>query len=158
MTLQLRPMTDVECDAWQIELARVFVEEAVAAGRSMPEDAVERELTETRELLPQGASTPRMLVLMAVDADRNPVGRAWAGLDHPRGQPDTAFLYDIEVAAQLRGTGLGRELLAAVERAVADAGVGSLALNVFGNNPTAIGLYDSAGYQTTSIQMRKSLF
>jgi ribosomal protein S18 acetylase RimI-like enzyme len=52
---------------------------------------------------------------------------------------------------------MGKQLLAAIERAVADAGVGSLELNVFGNNAAAKKLYESAGFAVTSQQMRKML-
>lgn len=154
MALTLRPMTPTEFDEWQIELAEVFVAEARAAGRHMPDDAVERELADNVKRLPQGAATPRMLVVIA-ERDGEPVGRAWAGLDHPRGTPDTAFLYDIEVLEDLRGQGLGADLLEAVEAAVRAEGVPSLELNVFGNNPAAIKLYTSAGYAVTSMVMRK---
>ena len=155
--LELRPMTDAEYEVWQVELAEAFVEEALAAGRSMPDDAVQRELEENAILLPQRAATPRMLVVTAVDAGGAHVGRAWVALDHPRGAPDTAFIYDIEVDAEHRGKGMGKQLLAAIERAVADAGVGSLELNVFGNNAAAKKLYESAGFAVTSQQMRKML-
>jgi ribosomal protein S18 acetylase RimI-like enzyme len=148
-------MTDAEYEAWQLELAEAFVAEAIAAGRPMPDDAVQRELEDNARLLPRGAATPRMLVVTAVDAEGRSVGRAWASLDHPRGATDAAFLYDIEVHEEFRGEGLGRQLLAAVERAVSDAGVGSLELNVFGNNAAALKLYGSAGYAVTSQQMRK---
>jgi ribosomal protein S18 acetylase RimI-like enzyme len=96
-----------------------------------------------------------MLVVVGIGDDDEPVGRAWVGLDHPRGTADTAFVYDIEIRTELRGRGLGRELLAALERAVAEAGVGAIELNVFGNNETAIGMYSSAGYGVTSQHMRK---
>jgi ribosomal protein S18 acetylase RimI-like enzyme len=150
-------MTDAEYETWQLELARDFVAEAIAAGRAMPDDAVERELEDNAKLLPLGAATPRMLVVTAVDAEGRSVGRAWVSFDHPRGAPDTAFLYDIEVHAEFRDQGQGRQLLAAIERAVAAAGVGALELNVFGNNAAALKLYGSAGYAVTSQQMRKIL-
>ncbi len=150
-------MTDDEYERWQVELAEAFVAEARAAGRSMPDDAVQRELEENATLLPERAATPRMLVVTAEDADGARVGRAWVSLDHPRGAPDTAFIYDIEVDEQHRGKGLGKQLLAAIERAVADAGIGSLELNVFGNNAPALSLYESAGFTVTSQQMRKPL-
>ncbi len=58
---------------------------------------------------------------------------------------------------EYRGQGLGRALLEATERAVAECGVGALALNVFGQNAVAIGLYESAGYRVTAQQMRRPL-
>ncbi|WP_243077334.1 N-acetyltransferase [Microbacterium sp. SS28] len=98
-----------------------------------------------------------MLLLTGLDAAGVPLGRAWVSLDHPRGAPDVAFLYDIEVIEARRGTGLGRALLSAVEAAARDAGARALELNVFGSNRPAIMLYPSAGYDVVTQQMRKPL-
>lgn len=146
-------MTETEFDSWQLTIAEEFAAEQVTAGRWAADGSVRRALESNSELLPQGLSTPRMLILRGFSADGEPVGRAWIGLDHPRGAPDMAFLYDIEVAEQRRGRGLGRALLEAVEDAVMDAGVHSLELNVFGHNRPAVALYDSAGYAVSTQQM-----
>ncbi|WP_022888247.1 GNAT family N-acetyltransferase [Agromyces italicus] len=157
VTVTVRMMAPVEYADWQRDIAEAYAEEQVTAGRWPREGAVRRALEENAAALPQGVDTPRMLVLRGVDAAGEPVGRAWVGLDHPRGAPDVAFLYDLEVVEERRGSGLGRALLAAVEEEVRQAGVGALELNVFGPNVVAISLYDSAGYEVTTQQMRKSL-
>ncbi|MBD7957895.1 GNAT family N-acetyltransferase [Microbacterium sp. Sa4CUA7] len=153
----VRPMTPAEYEQWQAALATEYAAEQVAAGRWAADGAVQRALDENARLLPQGLETPRTLLLTAVDAAGVPVGRAWVALDHPRDAPDVAFLYDIEIAEPHRGQGYGRALLAAVEHATRETGVGALELNVFGSNTTAIGLYDSAGYDVVTQQMRKAL-
>jgi GNAT superfamily N-acetyltransferase len=84
------------------------------------EGAVQRALDANAQLLPEGLSTPRMLVLRGIADDGQAMGRAWVGLDHPLGAPNTAFLYDIEVVQKYRNRGLGRALLAAVESVVRD--------------------------------------
>jgi len=155
--VSLRPMTADEYDAWQFALAEDYAAEKVAAGAWAAEGAVQRALDESAALLPQGLATPRTLIWRAEAEDGRPVGRAWVTLDHPRGAPDTAFLYDIEVDEGERGRGFGRALLAAVEAAVRATGAGALELNVFGTNDTAVNLYASSGYRTTTQQMRKPL-
>jgi ribosomal protein S18 acetylase RimI-like enzyme len=150
-------MTPAEFDEWQAAIAEEYAEEQVAAGRWQREGAVQRARDEDAQLLPQGLETARMLLLRGVDVDGEPVGRAWVGLDHPRGAPDVAFLYDIEVIENRRGSGLGRALLDAVEDATREAGAAALELNVFGRNLTAISLYSSSGYDVVTQQMRKSL-
>jgi len=157
MTVNVRPMTESEFDEWQLAIAQEYAEEQVSAGNWSRNGAVERALEENARLLPDGLATRRMLVLRGVDDDGIPVGRAWVGLDHPRGTPEVAFLYDIEVLETRRGSGLGRALLSAVEAATRAAGASALELNVFGGNAVAIGLYDSAGYEVTTQQMRKAL-
>lgn len=155
--LTVRPMTPAEFVLWQEELSQAYADEQVAAGNWPAEGALERSRRENAESLPQGLNTPDMLVLNGVLADGTVIGRVWVALRHPRGVPDCAFLNDIEVVPEHRGQGLGRALLEAAERAVVAHGVGALALNVFGQNTTAQALYDSAGYQVTSRQMRKPL-
>ena len=153
----VRQMTQAEFDHWQSTIAEEYADEQVAAGRWEREGAVQRAREENAHLLPQGLATARMLVLRGVDTDGEPVGRAWVGLDHPRGTPDVAFLYDIEVIETRRGSGLGRALLEAVEDATRQAGAVALELNVFGRNHTAISLYSTSGYDVITQQMRKAL-
>jgi ribosomal protein S18 acetylase RimI-like enzyme len=153
--VSIRRMTSVEFDQWQTAIAEEYAAEQIAAGRWEREGAVQHALDANAQILPQGLETPRMLILRGIDAEGEPMGRAWVGLDHPRGAPDTAFLYDIEVIAHRRGAGLGGALLAAVEHATREAGARALELNVYGRNRAAIGLYDSAGYAVSTQQMRK---
>ncbi|MCR2785727.1 MULTISPECIES: GNAT family N-acetyltransferase [unclassified Microbacterium] len=153
----VRPMTPEEYAQWQTLLAEEYSAEQVAAGRWSQEGSVQRARDETAKLLPQGLATEGMLILRGVDAEGVPVGRAWVSLDHPRGAPGVAFLYDIEVVETKRGQGFGRALLAAVEDATRRAGAAALELNVFGSNAVAIGLYGSAGYDVVTQQMRKAL-
>lgn len=157
MSVTLREMTDDEYGRWQQAIAEDYAAQQVAAGRWAAEGALERAHAENTELLPQGLDTPRMLILQAVDEADAPLGRAWIALDHPRGTPDCAFLYDIEIDEPHRGRGFGRQLLAAVERAAREAGANRLELNVFGGNERAIGLYASSGYDLVTQQMRKQL-
>lgn len=154
-TVTLRPMTPDEFDAWTLALATDYAAEKVAAGAWDEEGAVQRALDETAVLLPEGLETPRMLVLRAIADDGTPVGRAWIDLARPGGTRGSAYLYDIEVDESMRGRGYGRALLAAVEDAARDGGATALDLNVFGRNDVAFALYESAGYATTSRQMRK---
>jgi ribosomal-protein-alanine N-acetyltransferase len=60
-----------------------------------------------------------------------------------------ADLQTIAVADAARGAGLGRRLLAEVTAAAAAAGVRRMFLEVRADNPAAIALYRSAGWQET---------
>ncbi|MGW9270217.1 GNAT family N-acetyltransferase [Microbacterium sp. NPDC055599] len=155
--VSVRRMTTDEFEEWMGAIAREYAAEQVAAGRWERSGAVDRARAENARMLPKGPATSRMLVLRGLDEDGRPIGRAWVGLDHPRGAPGVAFLYDIEVVRDRRGEGLGRALLAAVESAARDAGAAALELNVFGGNAAAIRMYDAAGYAVVTQQMRKRL-
>ena len=156
-TVTLRPMTEAEFADFQQATARAFADELVAMGGWSAEEALERALQGSAELLPQGRETPGMLLLTAVLDNGTPIGTLWLGLTHPRGVPDCAFVYDIEVAEAHRGGGLGRALLAAGEDVVRSHGVPAVELNVFADNARAIALYASSGYRVVTQQMRKDL-
>lgn len=150
-------MTQVEFDVWRKVLAQRFADSKVASGSWAAEGALEQALRANDALLPGGLATEGMLLLRGVRPDGTPVGRLWISLRHPQGGPDCAFLYDIEVEPEFRGGGYGRALLAAAEEAVRARSIAELELNVFGNNPVAIGLYSSSGYLVVTQQMRKTL-
>ena len=150
-------MTQQEFDDWQQQIAHAYAQEQVSAGTWPADQALGRAFAVNAELLPQGLATDGMLLLKGVLPDAMPVGRLWIGLRHPRGTPDCAFLYDIDVDVAHRGRGLERPLLRAAERVVTARGVGALELNVFSGNTAAIALYDSSGYAVTTRQMRKGL-
>ncbi|MGN9810052.1 GNAT family N-acetyltransferase [Micromonospora sp. BQ11] len=152
-----RPLEQSEFDIWQQAIARQFADAQVAAGLWTEEEALDRAVEANRTLLPDGLDTRHMILLRGVLADGTPIGRLWIGLTHPRGVAGCAYLYDIEVDPGFRGRGLGRALLAAAEATARDHGATHLELNVFGDNPTAIGLYSTAGFEVVTQQMRKRL-
>jgi ribosomal protein S18 acetylase RimI-like enzyme len=150
-------MTEDEFAVYRPRLAREYAESHVEAGNWTPEEALSRSEAELDELLPAGLAQPDTLLLTATDADGVAIGLTWIALVHPRGAPDTAWIFDIEVFPEHRSRGLGRALLAAAEREVARRGVGNLGLNVFGSNEPARRLYESAGYTVVTQQMHKRL-
>jgi ribosomal protein S18 acetylase RimI-like enzyme len=150
-------MTETEFEKWRLVIGRAYADEQIRSGNWAPEEALDLALAGNAELLPQGLATDDMLLLTAEQPDGTAVGRVWLGLNHPRGTPDCAFLYDIEVEEPYRSQGYGRALLAGAEDAARSRGVAGLELNVFGDNTPAIALYRSAGYIVVQQQMRTTL-
>ncbi len=155
--LHLRAMTETEFENWRLLIGRAYADDQIRSGNWAPEEAMDLALAGNAELLPQGLATEDMLLLTAEQPDGTAVGRVWLGLNHPRGKPGCAFLYDIEVEEPYRGQGYGRALLAAAEDVARSRGVASLELNVFGDNTSAIALYRSAGYIVVQQLMRTTL-
>jgi ribosomal protein S18 acetylase RimI-like enzyme len=155
--LKLDTMTSAEFAAWRDHSVGEYAKEHVTAGTYGADESLQRAAAEFDDLLPAGLDTPHMLLFTARDDADEAVGVLWLSLVHPRGAPDTAFIYDIEVRPERRGQGYGRALLAAAEDEVRRRGLGALTLNVFGDNATAISLYASSGYRVTTQQMRKAL-
>lgn len=126
-----------------------------APGNWSPSQAEELAAKETDDLLPDGVDTPGMLLLAAETASAGLIGIVWVELKHR--QTTGAWIYDIEIIPDQRGRGYGRDLLRAAQREVEKLGVKSIALNVFGGNRAARHLYESSGYEITSLFMRKRL-
>jgi len=64
----------------------------------------------------------------------------------PAADTRAAYIQTVEVTPQLRGRGIGSELLRRVEGSASQAGARSVWLHVDAENRSAIGLYESHGY------------
>ena len=151
--VQIRAMTRDEFDLYRRRTIREYAADHVRAGNWSQDEAERRAAKETDDLLPDGVDTAGM-VLLAAEADGELVGLVWLGRA-PRQQVGW-WIYDIEVVPAQRRRGYGRALLEAAEREAQSRGGDAIGLNVFGGNDAARRLYESSGYQVTSIQMRKS--
>lgn len=110
-----------------------------------PDEAVAESRDQFNRYLPQGLDTPRQFLCTAAIAG-NEIGIVWFGAQS-RGTSEHAFILDIEVGAEHRGKGLGREVMLATERKVRELGMTSIGLHVFATNMPAIALYDGLGYE-----------
>ena len=85
-------------------------------------------------------------------------GMLWMGVSKDQFTcDDTGYLLGIFVKKELRGQGLGKELMRAAERWCGINHLITLTLNVGAVNEVAIGLYKKMGYADQSIVMRRHL-
>lgn len=122
-----------------------FAQDLVTSGRYSPEDAIVESRRQLRRELPDGLSTEGQHLFTA-SVNGVEVGVLWIGLRTRDGRPHL-FVLDIEVAADQRRNGYGRELMHAVEREARRLGAESIGLHVFGFNVGAIRLYEQLGYR-----------
>ena len=155
--ITVRPTTRDEFESIRSRMIREYAAEHVRAGNWSEEEAEARSTAQTDELLPHGVDSPGMLMLTALGPGGEQVGYVWVGLNRPFGSAGGAWIYNIEINPDERGKGYGRLLLEAAEQETARCGETSIGLNVFGPNAVARSLYESAGYEVTSLQMRKEL-
>ena len=155
MSVTLHPMTPERYLAWNERLIVEFAKEKVDSGNWPAEGALERSSRENAQDLPQGLDTPGHDIFVGL-ADGEEVGVLWLYTNPSLKVPET-MIYDIEIAESRRGTGLGRELLAAAEEWCAGHGIGLLKLHVFAHNTAAVSLYESAGFEATNINMAKQI-
>jgi ribosomal protein S18 acetylase RimI-like enzyme len=156
MNVTLRRPTPDEYAAWSVQELEGYIDEIVASGGLSRAVAEEQARREDAEVLPQGLDTPGQLIFR-LDVENQGVGWLWLSLQHPLGDVGVGFIYNIEVDETFRGRGYGREAMRLAEEEAKRHGLRALALNVFGHNQVARGLYRSLGYRETSIRMKKDL-
>jgi GNAT superfamily N-acetyltransferase len=127
------------------------------APRLRPVEALDgaerRALEHAFDALPSGAS-----LLVADDGDHGPVGVAYAhpAIDYFTGESH-GHLAILAVAEGVEGRGVGRALMAAVERWAIQHHYRYLALNVFAGNVRARHVYERGGFEPDTLRYVKSL-
>jgi GNAT superfamily N-acetyltransferase len=150
-SVSLRPPTADEYDGWVTQGCEGYAADIGPARDLDPATALETAYQEFGALLTDGLETENQLIWMAVDDGRR-VGSLWIST-----QKATPFVYLVEVLPEQRGKGYGRAIMLAGEEECRRRGYTHLALNVFGGNSIATGLYDSLGYVVITQEMRKTL-
>lgn len=89
---------------------------------------------------------PSSAVLGARDPSGALAGTAMVGHDGHRG-----WVYYLAVATTARGTGLGRELMAACERWLVGHGIPKIQFMVRTDNAPVLGFYEHLGYQQQDV-------
>lgn len=137
---------------WLALSAANHVAQRVAAG-----DDPERARSDTDEmsarLFPGGVPGPGQCVFQICE-DGIPVGSLWIGVAE---SPTDWYVWSVDVDEPVRGRGVGRQAMLLGEDVARAAGAVRMGLNVFGSNVVARGLYESLGYEVTSLQMSKPL-
>ena len=122
-----------------VSLTAAYAEDVMGNGRSLPPDVLEA-------LVPGLRAHPTTLVLLAY-VDGTPVGIAtcFLGFSTFAARP-IVNVHDLAVIRELRGRGIGRALLRAVDTAARARGCTKVTLEVLEHNRNARGFYESQGF------------
>lgn len=155
MNLMLAEMTGKQFQAWLATGLADYVGDRIRSGES-PDLARKTAEDSFRNLFPGGEPLPGHVVRIAVDAAGKSFGAVWVGpqADAPANE---WWVWDIAVDENARGLGYGRQIMKLAEDEVRMRGGTRLGLHVFGFNKVAQNLYESLGYEPTSIRMSKDL-
>jgi len=139
-----RAMRPHEYGPWRAGQEMVYVDEVVGSGLASRAEAQQAAAKQFDQLLPDGLATENNTFL-CVEAQGEVVATNWIGHHYA---PATSFVFGVDVDSAHRGKGYGRAAMRLGEQASLQAGDTQLALNVFGQNAIAIGLYKAMGYAT----------
>ena len=155
MSARLRPLRDDEFDAWFAGAKAGYAVSIEKDGGIAREAAQRKAETDMAQLMPDGR-VPDGHAVFQIEDDGEVVGRLWvAERDTEEGR--TLFVYEVAVDEHARGRGFGRLAMQFTEEEARRRGLDRVALNVFGGNDVARGLYRSLGYREVAVFMAKSL-
>ena len=151
----LRPMTDEEFAAWLPRVRTAYAGDMVSNGGAQPDEARAKADADIERLFPGGVPSTDQLVYV-IEADGARVGELWfAAQDTPFRR--VLWVYDVHVDEAQRGRGHARAAMTFAEDEARRLGLGFVALNVFGGNDPARGLYRSLGYAEEAVYMTKKV-
>jgi len=125
-----------------VEMVNAYAMDPMGNGAPLPPEVLEA-------LVPRLVEHPTSLIFLAFEQAK-PVGIAvcFLGFSTFAARP-LVNVHDLAVLPELRGRGIGRRLLAAVERKATELGCCKLTLEVGQDNHLAKGLYRSVGFAET---------
>jgi ribosomal protein S18 acetylase RimI-like enzyme len=151
---KLTLMTQPEYDVFLEQLIPDYAAEHVRAGNWTEFEALEKANKEIEALLPQGLKTADNFFFTLYDSN-DAIGRIWMKVKtHPS---KSGFIYEVFIEEKYRSKGYGKSLMLLLEEKARELGLQSLGLHVFGSNRVARKLYETIGYEATSMHMVKKL-
>ena len=152
---KLISMTQPEFDLYLTHLIPDYAADNVRAGYWDESEALEKSHRQIESLLPQGLQTKDHYVYTLVEGDRA-VGMIWLKAQLDRAVK-SGFIFDVLVDEKFRGRGYGKQLMSLIEEKARELGLKSIGLHVFAYNKVAKNLYESIGYEVSSLNMLKKL-
>ena len=157
MALRLRPLRGDELPAYVEHSRAAYERELVTQAGLSPEVAATKTETDWERLFPGGRPAPDSELFAVEDESGERVGDLWIAERENDGGDKVLYVYSIEIAAELRGRGLGREAMLLFEEEARSRGLSGTSLTVLGGNEVARSLYRSLGYVERAVFMSKTL-
>jgi ribosomal protein S18 acetylase RimI-like enzyme len=155
MSIELRRMRADEFPEWKASSVKSYSADMQENGGMPRAGADAKAISDFERLLTQGVETPEHF-LHVIEEDGSVVGYLWLALRDSPGER-VLFVYEVRIAEEARGRGLGRAAMEFAERFAAEQRLGRIELNVMGGNDVARGLYRALGYDEVAVYMGKNL-
>jgi ribosomal protein S18 acetylase RimI-like enzyme len=153
--VSLRPLPEERFAAFLERSVAEYATARVAAVGTTMDAALRNARAQTSALLPQGFATPGHRLYEVMEGEIA-VGHLWIGTTEGDGFRN-AFVYDVWLREDARGRGVGRQVMMLAEDVAQSLGARDLELYVFAHNARARRLYESLGFRTVNMGMRKTL-
>jgi GNAT superfamily N-acetyltransferase len=155
MGIELRPIRRDELPGWLAHTRDGYADDMVRNAGASPDQARAKAEADTESLCPGGGLSAEQFVYV-VEVDGEPAGQIWFAVR--KGEfGRMIWVYGVEIDAGFRGRGLGRAAMLFIEDEARRRGIPRIALNVFGGNEVARGLYLSLGYDEVAVEMAKAV-
>jgi ribosomal protein S18 acetylase RimI-like enzyme len=151
---RLRPLLKDEIADYVPRLTTTYAAQLTEHLFLNAEAAAARAARSAADAFPADETSAGNWLFAVEDGEGTRVGVLWLGEPFD-GEPDALWVYDIEIDAEHRGRGLGRDAMRLAEEEARRLGRQRIKLNVFARNAVARALYLSLGFEETSIQMSK---
>lgn len=155
MSITLVPISLQRFSSWLAWSQTEYKTDLIATGET-PRAAEKHANEAFKRAFPAGTPAPGNSVFDLVNDTGQIVGYLWIGRDNSD-DASSWWVWDVVVEPEHRGQGYGRAAMQLAEDHARGEGARTLGLSVFGFNAVARGMYESAGYETTSVKMRKQL-
>ncbi len=153
--IQIQPMTESSFDEFKVFSQNIFAEDLANAQSVTSAEALKNAAEQFDRLVPNGLRTPCQLFFDAVEKSTGkPVGYLWLGIKENSNRKIMS-INDIFVNENFRGRGYGKMLMNFVDLEAKKTGAVRIRLHVFANNRTARNLYETSGFETSSLDMYK---
>jgi GNAT superfamily N-acetyltransferase len=153
--LRVRQMSPAEFKSLRDATISVRAALYVQAGTQHPDQAETLAAREIDDLLPAGPQTAGNLFLTGENVDGEYVGQIWIALDRDR--PGNAWLYRFDISPEHEDKEYGQALVEAAEEQARQQGADTIGAQVEATSKAVLHALESAGYQVTSVIVRKQL-
>lgn len=146
----LRRMTDQQFTTFLARSIQEFAAQMVRLGGWSLERSIDRSRREHMTLLRSGLATLNHH-LLAIELDGVHVGDVWLRVYYHSGGAD-GYIFHLSVAKQFRRRGIASLAMKLLEKEALRLGLRRLSLHTLLENRAAIGFFDKAGFQDTTIR------
>lgn len=155
MRTQLKEMTEEEFDRYLEYFIPDYAKDLSDNFMIPMEKALEESKGLMETLFPdkQNSADQHICNIYSPEDEKN-IGVIWYNIQT---ESNKAYVYHILIHQAYRKRGFASLVLKELEAIVKSAGVTSMGLNVFGNNPGAQKVYEKLGYKPSSIAMGKRI-